>query len=141
MLTTSATDVRKDWGGFIDSVVREKPRMIKRSRDYILAISIDMLRDILKSEKMHILLFNEEDGSVTAVIDELDLTANAPNEEQVIQQLADDAIEYANEYYDQFSYWHSAPNRRQHLAFVLAILACDPEKVSKELFICQVGKI
>lgn len=140
MLTISATDVRKDWGGFIDSVVREKPRMIKRSRDYVLAISIDMLRDILKTEKMHVLLFKEDDGSVTAVVDELDLTANAIDEVHVIQQLADDAIEYANEYYDQFSYWHSAPNRRQHLAYVLAILACEPDKVSKELFICQAGK-
>lgn len=91
----------------------------------------------IHSEKLHIIIYSEDDGTVTAVIDELDLTANARNEEQVIQQLAEDAIEYANEYYDQFSYWHSAPNRRHHLAYVLAILACESDKVSKELFICQ----
>jgi len=141
MLAINATEVRKDWGGFIDSVVREKPKMIKRSRDYVLAISIDMLKDILRCEKLHVLLYPEDDGTVTAVIDELDLTANARDEEQVIKNLADDAIEYANEYYDQFSYWHSAPNRRHHLAYVLAILACESDKVSKELFICQAGKI
>ena len=140
MLTVNATDVRKDWGGFIDSVVREKPKMIKRSRDLIMAISIEMLREILKIDKLHVILLPEEDGSVSAVIDELDLTANAPDQEQVILQLANDAIEYANDYYDDFTYWHSAPGRRQHLAHILAILACEPDQVSKELFVCQVGK-
>lgn len=140
MLAINATEVRKDWGNFIDSVVREKPKLIKRSRDYVFAISADMLRDILRCEKIHVFLFSEEDGSVTAVIDELDITANADDEEQVIQLIAKDAVEYANEYYDQFSYWHSAPNRRSHFAYVLALLACEPENVSKELFICQAGK-
>jgi len=96
-----------------------------------------MLQVTVHDEKLHVLLYPEEDGSVSAVIDELDLTLNARDVEQVIQQLVEDAIEYANEYYDQFSYWHSAPNRRHHLAYVLAILTCESDKVSKELFICQ----
>ena len=100
-----------------------------------------MLQDTDHFEKLHVLLYPEGDGTVTAVIDELDLTANARDKEQVIQQLAEDAIEYANEYYDQFSYWHSAPNRRHHFAYVLAILACESDKLSKELFIFQAVKI
>lgn len=140
MLTINATDVRKDWGGFIDSVVRDKPKMIKRSRDLIVAMSLDMLREILKIDKLHVQLMPEDDGSVSGVIEELDLTANSSDEEKVVQELAKEAFEYANEYYDDFSYWHSAPNRRGHLATVLALLVCDPHNVAKELFICQVGK-
>jgi antitoxin YefM len=140
MLTVNATDVRKDWGEFIDSIVREKPKVIKRSRDYIVAISLEMLREILVLEKMNIKILPEDDGSVSAVIEELDLMANAQSEEQVIQELADDAVEYANDYYNDFSYWYSAPNRKKHLPYVLAILAREPQDVAKELFVCQAGK-
>lgn len=140
MQMVNATDVRKEWGEFIDSIIREKPKVIKRSRDMIVAISFDMLKEILAVEKLNVTLLPEDDGSISAVIDELDLVANAPDEDQVIQELAKDTIEYANEYYDEFSYWYSAPNHRKHLAHVLAILACNPENVAKELFICQVGK-
>ena len=141
MQTLNATDVRKDWGGFIDSIVRDKPKLIKRSRDYIVAMSLEMLREILLVDKMHVQFMPESDGTVSAVIDELDLTANAPDEEQVLETLAQDAFEYANDYYADFSYWHSAANRREHLPYILAILACEPQNVAKELFVCQAGKI
>lgn len=140
MLTVNATDVRKEWGGFIDSIVRDKPKLIKRSRDHIVAISLDMLREILKFDQLHISLMHEDDGSVSGVIEELDLTGNAPDMERLLQDLAHEAIDYANEYYNDFSYWHSAPNRREHLAYVLAILACEPQNVAKELFVCQAGE-
>ena len=139
-MTVNATDVRKDWGGFIDSIIREKPKLIKRSRDKIVAISLDMLKEILMFEKLHIRIIPEEDGSVSALIEELDLVANAPDEEQVFQALVQDAVEYAEEYYKDFEFWHSAPNHKKHLSYVLAILASDPQAVAKELFVCQVGK-
>ena len=140
MQIVNATDVRRDWGGFIDSIIREKPMMIKRSRDKIVAISLAMLKEILAFDKMHVTIMPEEDGSVSAVIEELDLLANAPDENQVIQILAQDAMDYAEEYYKDFEYWHSAPNRKKHLPYVLAILASDTQSVAKELFVCRVGK-
>ena len=33
MLATSATEVRKEWSSVLDSVVRDKPQFIKRTRD------------------------------------------------------------------------------------------------------------
>jgi antitoxin YefM len=140
MLTVNATDVRRDWGEFIDSIVREKPKVIKRSRDYIVAMSLEMLKEILAVEKMNVRMLPEDDGSVSAVIEELDLVANAPDEEQVLQLLALEAIEYAEDYYKEFEYWHSASNRKQHLPYILAILTRDPLVVAKELFVCQVGE-
>ncbi len=140
MKTINATEVRKDWGGFIDSIVRDKPQVIKRSRDYIVAISLDMLKEMLSLEKLTITLMNEEDQTVTAVIEELDLMANAQTKDEVIRTLALDAIEYAEDFYREFEYWHSAPNRKAHLPYVMAILAREPDEIIKELFRCQVGK-
>jgi len=87
VLTLNATDVRKDWGGFIDSVVRDKPKLIKRSRDYIVAISLAMLREILQIDKMHVQFMPETDGTISAAMDELGLTANAPDEVKVLKTL------------------------------------------------------
>jgi antitoxin YefM len=140
MQTINATDVRKDWGRFIDSVVRDKPKLIKRSRDLIFAINFDMLKEILLEDKLRITLMTEDDGSVTGVVEQLDITGNAADEDQLIKELADEVIAYAQDYYEEFSYWYSAPNRREHLPYVLAVLACEPDNVVKELFVCQVGK-
>lgn len=140
MQTINATDVRKDWGRFIDSVVRDKPKLIKRSRDLIFAINFDMLKDILLEDKLQITLMTEDDGSVTGVVEKLDITGNAADEDKLIKELADEVIAYAQDYYEEFSYWYSAPNRREHLPYVLAVLACEPDNVVKELFECQVGK-
>lgn len=140
MQTINATDVRKDWGRFIDSVVRDKPKLIKRSRDLIFAINFDMLKEILLEDKLRITLMTEDDGSVTGVVEQLDITGNAADEDQLIKELADEVIAYAQDYYEEFSYWYSAPNRREHLPYVLAVLACEPDNVVKELFECQVGE-
>mgnify|MGYP000860138910 CR=1 FL=1 len=140
MQTINATDVRKDWGRFIDSVVRDKPKLIKRSRDLIFAINFDMLKEILLEDKLRITLITEDDGSVTGVVEQLDITGNAADEDQLIKELADEVIAYAQDYYEEFSYWYSAPNRREHLPYVLAVLACEPDNVVKELFECQVGE-
>ncbi len=45
--TMNASDVRKDWGNFIDNIVRTKPQFVKRSRDNIFALSVDLLKDVL----------------------------------------------------------------------------------------------
>lgn len=43
----NATDVRKDWGSFIDNVVRFKPSVVKRNRDYMAAMSLEHLNLVL----------------------------------------------------------------------------------------------
>ena len=99
-----------------------------------------MLKEILLEDKLQITLMTEDDGSVTGVVEQLDITGNAADEDQLIKELADEVIAYAQDYYEEFSYWYSAPNRREHLPYVLAVLACEPDNVVKELFVCQVGK-
>ncbi|NLC85101.1 MAG: hypothetical protein GX749_08510 [Ruminococcaceae bacterium] len=118
----------------------QKPKLIKRSRDLIFAINFDMLKEILLEDKLQITLMTEDDGSVTGGVEQLDITGNAADEDQLIKELADEVIAYAQDYYEEFSYWYSAPNRREHLPYVLAVLACEPDNVVKELFVCQVGK-
>jgi len=43
MLEMSATTVRKEWSAVVDSVVREKPIVVKRTRDRMFLASIAFL--------------------------------------------------------------------------------------------------
>ena len=50
MQSVNATDVRKDFGKYIDEIVRCKPIMVKRSRDYFLGISVEMMLELVEDE-------------------------------------------------------------------------------------------
>ena len=49
ILTAKATDVRKDWSTICDSVIHDKPRFIKRTRDRMWFSSLDTLTEILEA--------------------------------------------------------------------------------------------
>ncbi|MDN5277406.1 MAG: hypothetical protein PWR01_1371 [Clostridiales bacterium] len=140
MLVVNATDVRKEWGSFIDSIVREKPKVIKRSRDYIFTASVDMLKEILKPYTFTAEIYKEDDGTVTVSLNEIDLVENASCEEEAVEKLANALVEYAKDYYNDFQYWFSAPNRKSHLPFVLHVLLQDSIEGVKGLIRCQHGK-
>jgi hypothetical protein len=53
MLVVNATDVRKNFGRYIDEIVRSKPIFIKRSRDYFMGISMDMTKELVKDVFFH----------------------------------------------------------------------------------------
>ena len=141
MFTLNATEVRKDWGGFIDSLVREKPKFIKRSRDFVFASSLDMMTEMLKAYTFSANVFKEEDNSITMSLNEIDIVANGENFDKALNILTDDLIEYANDYYKDFDYWFSAPNRKVHLPYVINVLVKDDKERVKSIIKCQDGKI
>ena len=136
----NATDVRKDWGRFIDSVVRNKPKFINRSRDYIFAASTDMLNEMLKEYTFTATVYEEENGTITAELEEIDIAANGSTKEEALGILASDLQEYAEEYYNEFEYWYSAPNRKAHLPYVLKVLLQDETEDILSMIKCQAGK-
>lgn len=65
MDTIKATDARKEWSTVIDSVIREKPKFIKRTRDYMFLSGIDVMQELLVGYSFSAQSFIEKDGSVT----------------------------------------------------------------------------
>lgn len=51
MLMKQATVVRKEWSAICDSVIHEKPKFIKRTRDKMLLSSLETMSEILASYK------------------------------------------------------------------------------------------
>ena len=140
MLVMNATDVRKNWSEVSDTVIREKPQFIKRTRDYMCLASAEFIQDILSAYTFTANKFIELDGSVTLSLNELDLVENADSEERAKEVMAESILEYSKDFYNEFSYWSVAPNRKKHIAYVFKALLLDDAKKIGECIICQGGE-
>ena len=140
MYTVNATDVRKHWSEIIDGVVRVKPTFIKRTRDCVVLANEELFAEVLSAYTFSAIRHDEDDGSVTLSLGEIDLVENAPTENEAKLMLAKDILDYATDYYNDFAYWSSAPNRKPHIPYVLrAIMLGDVDKIG-ECISCQAEK-
>jgi len=140
MLAMNATDVRKDWSSVVDSVVRDKPKFIKRTRDIMWFSNLDIMAEILSVYQFTAEKFTEEDNSITLSLNEIDLIENAPTEAEARELLAASIMEYAQDYYNDYNCYSNSPNRKKHIPYVFKALVLDDLKELGESIICQDGK-
>ena len=96
----NATEVRKEWGKFIDNVVRFKPSMVKRNRDYFAAISLEHLESMLSPYRFTLEYEKEDDNSLSGSLEEIDIVENAKSLEELKTKISQELIDYAHEYLD-----------------------------------------
>lgn len=118
----NATEVRRDWSSWVDRVVREKPLVVKRTHDYFVGISVKHLLKLLEPYKFELELDYEEDGSVAASLKGFDLVVAAQTENEARKALANELVEYAQDYFDEFDLYYRAPNRQEHFPYLLKVL-------------------
>lgn len=138
--TLNATDVRKHWGQFNDDVVRDGPRFVKRNRDAWVALSADHLKVAFDNFTFEAECHVEEDGSVTASLKDFDLVENGDTKDEAVDLLADELVEYAHDYQNNFQKYFHAPNRRHHFPYVMNVLVQEDVEGVKALIQCPVGE-
>ncbi|MDK9710962.1 hypothetical protein [Acidaminobacter sp.] len=138
----NATDVRKHWSEFVDDVIRNKPAFVKRNRDLLAVLSMDQMDALLESLKIRINIVQEEDGSFTGVLNELELAANEETIDQLKETLIEDLIEYAAEYMQNFDLYFKSPNRKSHFPYVYKInsMTNTVDRLREEVELYQVVK-
>jgi len=139
MIAINATKARNEWSSVVESVIREKPAFIKKTRDYLFLSDMDILEKILSAYSYHARILPEDDGTVTLSLDEIGLTENAPDLSGAISALAGAILEYSEDYYKEFAYW-SRGNGKSHIPYVLkALILNDINKIG-DLIECRHGK-
>lgn len=134
----NATNVRKEWSSVIDRVVRERPQFIRRTRDEMILISLSHFESALADYTFSAQRMVENDDSITLSLNEIDLVENAVDESSAIRALAKSILEYAEDYYNGFSLYSIAPNRKEHIPYVLkALILNNPEKIEKLITVCN----
>lgn len=136
----NSTDVRKEWSSVVDATVREKPQFFKRTHDFMLMSDLPFMEILLSGYTFTALRMDEEDGSVTLALNELDLVENGRDEDEARSKLAKSILEYAEDFYADFSYWGSAPNRKPEIPYVFKALSIRNAQKIGDSIICQAGK-
>jgi hypothetical protein len=130
------SQARQELTAVIDQVQRCSPVMIrarKRSEEPAVIMSKSLVTGLL-SLSTHPLAVkprfeNESDGSVTLVLDPLEIVCNADTRADAIRGAIGDAVEYASEYLapENIQVYLRSPNRRDHLPLVLRIGLCETD--------------
>lgn len=133
-----ASDVRREWSKFIDEVKWVKPALVKRNRDIIAVLSFDLLEFILKEYKLTVEVKKETDNSYTGVLNEIDLMVNGDDLESLKTEMANELLQYSEEYMNEFALYYGSPNRKNHFPYVYrVVLASDDIEKVKNLFSLQ----
>lgn len=135
----SATDVRRNWSQFNDDIVREGPQFVKRNRDEWVAMSTEQLKAAFSNFTFHAHLVQEDDGTITATLDQFDLVENGSSEKEVLEALTYELIEYSQEYMENFKLYFQSPNRKAHFPYILSVVAQDHPENVRQLITCQAG--
>ena len=140
MLMEQATKIRKEWSAACDSVIHNKPKFIKRTRDRMWFSNLETMEEILKAYKFTAKRFIEEDGSVTLSLCEIDLVENGANEQEARMNMGKSILEYATDYYNEYELYSHAPNRKHHVPYIFkALIMDDPKQIGEEVE-CHGGK-
>ena len=140
MLMEQATTVRKEWSAVCDSVMREKPKFIKRTRDKMWFSNLETISDLLEAYHFSATKYIEDDDSITLSLNEIDLVENGKNEQEVRLNMGKAILEYALDYYNEYEMYSRSPNRKKHIPYIFkALIMDDPEKIG-DILQCQDGK-
>jgi hypothetical protein len=140
MTTINATTVRNEWSSVSDSVIREKPAFIKKTRDYMFLSDIKTLEVLLSAYSFTANEFIEDDGSVTLSLVEIDLVENGADKQEALNNLSSAILEYAQDYYNDFAYW-ARGDRKQHMPLVFKTLIINDINKIRGLIKCHPGEI
>lgn len=140
MLMEKATDVRKEWSAVCDSVIHEKPKFIKRTRDKMWFSNLNTIMQILEAYHFTAKKLVEADGSITLSLNEIDLIENGDTEDSARLALGKAILDYSAEYYNNYAFYSHSPNRKGHVPYIFKAIIMDDPKEIGESILCQDGK-
>ena len=140
MLMEQATTVRKEWSSVCDSVIHNKPKIIKRTRDKMWFCNLEMMADILEAYEFTAEKFVEDDGSITLSLNEIDLIENGIDEQTARLNLGKAILEYSEDYYNEYELYSHTPNRKQHIPYIFRALILDEAEKIGACIKCRDGK-
>ena len=140
MLMEQATTVRKEWSAVCDSVIHEKPKFIKRTRDKMWFSNLETISELLEVYYFSATKYIEDDGSVTLSLNEIDLVENGKDEHEARLNMGKAILEYSLDYYNEYEMYSRSPNRKKHIPYIFKALIIDqPEKIG-DMLQCRDGK-
>ncbi|SHK58694.1 hypothetical protein [Alicyclobacillus tolerans] len=122
----STMNVVSNFDEFFDATVSGQPQVVKRDGDIIIVTSLNQMRELLTAYPLNYEYEVDEDGRFAGSICKIELiVADGATVEELRLNLANQLIEYANDYMSDFSRYFNAPNTRPHFPYALRVLLED----------------
>ncbi len=129
------TEARKEFSSLYDQVFNSfKPTIIKRKKtEEVLVLRVDQQKMLLANYSLKPEIIEENDGSITLALDNLEIYSSGSSLEDAINELVEDLKIYASDYLQRSQLFLNAPNRKSHFPYILRVLLCDSDKDIRDL--------
>ena len=105
----NVTDARKDMSTFFDSVIHEKPVILKRRKYEAVLIERSFLQMILEYATIEVSCIQSKDKWIYRAI-VLDVIAEGESKVEAETNLCEALLKYAEEVYDNFMFYYYGQN-------------------------------
>ncbi|HBQ87363.1 MAG TPA: hypothetical protein DD811_12930 [Syntrophomonas sp.] len=132
MQVLNASEVSNNFNSFVDKVIIEKPVVFKQNRDFIIAMSKDLVMSVF-ADKTFIPVLVEEEGIITATLKDFDFVIQGRSQDEVKTKLTVELIDYTQDYFNDFQLYYYSPNRQKHFPYIVKVLLSDSFKQVEDL--------
>ncbi|MDY2888248.1 MAG: hypothetical protein SOU19_01630 [Candidatus Caccosoma sp.] len=140
MKSINVTDARKDMSSFFDSVIHEKPLILKRRKYEAVLVEKSLMSMMLEYAKINVSSMESEKKWIYRASD-LDVFGEGESKVEALNALCEALINYANEVYDNFMFYYYGQNIKSKLPYIFNILLCESiEDVKNILVYCKTKK-
>ena len=140
MKSINVTDARKDMSSFFDSVIHEKPLILKRRKYEAVLVEKSLMSMMLEYAKINVSSMESEKKWIYRASD-LDVFGEGESKVDALNALCETLINYANEVYDNFMFYYYGQNIKSKLPYIFNILLCESiEDVKNILVYCKTKK-
>lgn len=136
----NVTDARKDMSSFFDSVIHEKPIVLKKRKYEAVLIEKSLLKVFLSNQKILVKTVVENSNKVVVMANELDIFGEAETRFDAINNLCENLFNYANDVYNNFMFYYYGQNIKEKLGLVFHILLCEDFDQLKDIMVFQQKK-
>lgn len=109
LLAERSSDVRSHWAKFVDDVIHNEPKFVKRNdRDVFMSLNLEFMEVLVDSIQFNITI-EEEDGEYIGTMENFWFVEEGESEKEVICKLAESLKEFAFDYYKDLKVYRNTP--------------------------------
>lgn len=132
----NVTDARKDMSSFFDSVIHEKPIILKRRKYEAVLVERTLLQMMLEYANISVSCV-ESKGKWIYRASNLDVFAEGESKVEAEDNLCHALVKYANDVYDNFMFYYYGQNIKNKLPYIFNILLCETNEDVKKILVYQ----
>ena len=129
------TEARKEMSNFFDSVIHEKPIVLKRRKNEAILIEKNLLKLFLLNNKIEVKSEHDKEKNVVLWAHKLNVWGKGTTKIEAVDDLCANLSNYANEIYNNFMFYFYGQNISENLGFIFNILLCENNEELKKILV------